>query len=106
MASRWSAIIKVVTKRVLEVAQCSVCGAEGQHVAWAGVEFVDLIDVPTLSCPLCNKSFAAHPLQAGCFPSTPVESFHVAIAQEYGFMLAYLREVTTGVPGYPKQPLA
>ncbi|KAK9833414.1 hypothetical protein WJX81_003230 [Elliptochloris bilobata] len=67
----------------MEVVQCSVCGAEGQHVrvkqvAWAGVEFVDLIDAPILSCPLCNKSFAAHPLPAGCFPGTPVESSDVA----------------------------
>ncbi|KAK9834328.1 hypothetical protein WJX81_007506 [Elliptochloris bilobata] len=137
-----------------------------KQVAWAGVEFVDLIDVPILSCPLCKKSFAAHPLQAGCFPSTPVESSDVACAScdntlvwfdllllscvdalvnigkhtgmdsaatiflksyrtngcshqlswdsfrkqlahaEYGFMLAYMREVTTGVPGYPKGLLA
>lgn len=68
--------------------ECRSCGwgaHDLQHVRdaqvlWVGWDYTFVLDVPINLCQRCGEQTAAQPLQAGCFPSTPVHAWDLCRA--------------------------
>ena len=48
------------------------------EVLWVGSHYRFIVSVPVHFCHCCNSTLAVNPLQAGCFPSTPVQAWDVS----------------------------
>lgn len=71
----------------LAASECPACCSDAHltlskeiSVLWVGSNFRFQVSVPVTLCHACCKNFAVNPLQAYCFPSTPVHSWDLRAA--------------------------